>query len=121
MADTSWANVDQAVEDAMGSSRLKEGDIAELVIRRKAQEAVGHIADFLDRPDDADPITDEFNLAQLREAHALLTVELYLRKDAPFGVFDAFDQDASSYRIGADPLAGVRRGLVAQKAQWGLA
>lgn len=124
MADTSWANLDQAKADAIGQLRLAPGDIDEDRIQRKTIEAAGHIADFLDRPEvDADhpAITDVFKLAQLREAHCMLTVELYLRKDAPFGVFDAFDQDGSSYRIGSDPLAGIRRGITAQKAAWGIA
>lgn len=121
MADTSWADVDQAKADALKTLRLKPGDIDEAVVARKAIEAAEIIAAFLDRPDDADPIEDAWKLTVLRGAHSQVTVELYLRKDAPFGVFDAFDQDASSYRIGADPLAGVRRALLPQKAQWGLA
>lgn len=122
--DTSWADATQAAADALATLRLKPGDIDEQRIARHALEAEQIIGSFLDRhevDDDHPAIDDPAMLAALRSSHCALTVELYLRKDAPFGIFDAFDQDASSYRIAADPLRGLRTALSPMKARWGVA
>lgn len=128
--DTSWADVTQAAADALATLRLAPGDMDQARIDRCAEAAAGIIGAYLDRPDLVDPptdefpllpITDPFHLMLLREAMGRLTAELYLRKDAPFGVFDAFDQDSSSYRIGSDPLAGIRHLVMPMKARWGIA
>lgn len=122
--DTSWCNDEQAANDALEFLRLKAGDIDEERVQRQSVVACGLLAQFLDRrdvDDDHPAITDAVELALLREAHGKLTAELYLRKDAPFGIANAFDDQADSFRIGSDPLAGVRRLVGGLKAQWGIA
>jgi hypothetical protein len=49
-----------------------------------------------------------------------VTVELYRRKDAPFGVTDAWSTDGVPVRISSDPLRGARRMLWPYKARFGL-
>jgi hypothetical protein len=41
------------------------------------------------------------------EAGAVATSEMYRRKDAPFGIVNAWSEDGASIRISRDPLAGV--------------
>jgi hypothetical protein len=122
--DTSWCNDTQAADDALEFLRLKAGDIDEERVQRQAVVACGLLAQFLDRHDvseDHPAVTDAVELALLREAHGKLTAELYLRKDAPFGIANAFDDAADSFRIGSDPLAGVRRLAGGLKVRWGVA
>lgn len=121
MADTSWCNDEQAAQDAMSVLRLLPGDLDEDRVKLKATVACGLIAQHLDRADDAEAITDAVQLALLRDAHGKLTTELYLRKDAHFGVMNAYVDEDQAFRIGSDPLAGIRHLLIGAKAQWGLA
>jgi hypothetical protein len=44
-------------------------------------------------------------------AAVMLTVELYRRKDAPFGVTDAWSVDGASIRVSADVMRTVRAEL----------
>lgn len=119
--DRSWCNDEAAANAALADGRLEAGDRDEGLFQRKAHQACGLIARFLDRRADAEPITDPDDLADLHEAHVQLTIELVLRKDAPFGLAGLIDDDAASFRIGADPIAGIRRLVGAHKQQWGLA
>ena len=50
-----------------------------------------------------------------------VTVELYRRKDAPFGVTDAWTVDGALVRLSSDPLRGVRAMLAPYRARRGLA
>lgn len=124
MLDTSWANTEQAAADAIEVLRFAPGDLDEQRVQRKARVAAGLIAQHLDRKvdDEGDPIpiTDPVELELLHDAHGQLTTELYLRKDAAFGVMNAYSED-QAYRIGSDPLAGIRSMLIGSKQQWGIA
>ena len=61
-------------------------------------------------------------VSQLMEAAAVqCTIELYRRKDAPFGVVDAWSQDAIAFRISGDPLAGILALVRPDKTRWGVA
>ena len=51
-------------------------------------------------------------------AAVTLTVELYRRKDAPFGVADAWSIDGASIRLSADVWRGVRSELSKIRARW---
>lgn len=55
------------------------------------------------------------------EAAASVARELYVRKDAPFGILGAWGQDGEAMRIARDILAGVEYLLMPYKAGWGLA
>jgi hypothetical protein len=55
------------------------------------------------------------------EAAVQLTMELYRRKDAPFGVLNAWSPSGEPLRIGRDVLAGVESLLGPHIEGWGLA
>jgi hypothetical protein len=59
--------------------------------------------------------------ATIVEAAVTLTVELYRRKDAAFGVLDAWSQTGEAVRIGADHLRGVASLLLPYREGWGIA
>ena len=54
-------------------------------------------------------------------AAVTLTVELYRRKDAPFGVTDAWSIDGASIHISADVMRGTRSMLSKYKSRRGVA
>ena len=56
------------------------------------------LAAFTDLPDTPAPVM---------EAAAQATVEMYRRKDAPFGITGAWSAEGEAFRISRDPLAGV--------------
>ena len=51
-------------------------------------------------------------------AAVTLTVELYRRKDAPFGVTDSWSVDGTSLRISSDVMRGVRSELAKIRSRW---
>lgn len=50
-----------------------------------------------------------------------VTIELYRRKDAPFGVTDAWSVDGSIVRLSSDPLKGVWPSISRYRGRWGVA
>lgn len=54
------------------------------------------------------------------EAAVALTVELYRRKDATFGVLNAWSASGEAFRIGADHLRGVESMLLPYREGWGI-
>ena len=59
--------------------------------------------------------------APVKQATLLVAADLWKRKDAPFGVVDAWSQDMVAFRISGNPLAGVLRMLLPDKTRWGVA
>jgi hypothetical protein len=57
---------------------------------------------------------------QVLEAAVALSVELYRRKDASFGVLNAWSQSGEAFRIGADHLRGVASLLEPFREGWGI-
>lgn len=57
----------------------------------------------------------------VRTAMTNLTVELYRKKDAPFGVLNGWSPDALLVRVSSDVMRGVRSILLPLKKQWGIA
>jgi hypothetical protein len=51
----------------------------------------------------------------------LLTVELYRRKDAPFGVLNAWSVDDIALRVGSDVMRSVRSLFIPYKVRFGVA
>lgn len=49
-----------------------------------------------------------------------LTVEIYRRKDAPFGVTDSWSVDGGLLRLSSDVFRGVRSQLGKYRARWGV-
>lgn len=53
-------------------------------------------------------------------AAVTLTVELYRRKDAPFGVTDAWSVDGASIQLSSDVMRGTRTMLLPYKSRFGI-
>lgn len=56
----------------------------------------------------------------VRAGMANATIEQYRRKDAPFGVLNAWSPDELAVRISSDAMAGARAILVNLKGGWGI-
>jgi hypothetical protein len=69
--------------------------------------------------DYAEPLLDL--PADLEVAAVNVTVELFRRKDAPFGVTDSWSVDGAVVRISSDPLRGSRALLRPFKSRRGVA
>ena len=54
-------------------------------------------------------------------AAVTLTVEVYRRKDAPFGVTDAWSVDGAVLRLSSDVMRGIDTMLGPWRKRWGLA
>lgn len=54
-------------------------------------------------------------------AAVTLTVELYRRKDSPFGITDSWSVDGAAIRVSSDVMRGVRSQLSRYKSRRGIA
>lgn len=54
------------------------------------------------------------------DAVVTLTIELYRRKDAPFGVTDSWSVDGAVLRLSSDVFRGVRSQLGKYRSRWGV-
>lgn len=59
--------------------------------------------------------------AHVHRAAVFLTVEMYRRKDAPFGVLNAWSVDDVMIRVGPDVMRSVRSILFPSKERFGVA
>lgn len=120
--DTTWRNDQQAAQDAARILRLPlaGAEFDRLVVC--AEAAGDHICQFLDRPGPIPGVEPGIPPQPLRYAHGNVTVELFRRKDIPFGVMGGWNQDdGGSTFVSPDPLAGVKFLITPYKARWGLA
>jgi len=76
----------------------------------RACRAVSLLQDYAVDPLAVDPLEES--------AAVTLTVEGYRRKDAPFGVTDAWSVDGASIRLSSDPYRGVRSQLARVRSRW---
>jgi len=76
---------------------------------------------LLDAELDADVAVDATTNAVLATAAVQVTVELYRRKDLPFGTGGAWSPNETPYSVEGDPVAGVRAMTLPWKQRWGLA
>lgn len=51
-------------------------------------------------------------------AAVTLTIELYRRKDSPFGITDSWSVDGASIRVSSDVMRGVRSELAKLRGRW---
>lgn len=112
-----WCDDDRALSDALSILRLPASDLDKdrlAICVTEACELISNELDRADAPIEGDPAT-------LRMVHAELSVELYRRKDAPFGVLNAWSPDEIALRIPGDPLAGFRARLLPWKLDYGVA
>lgn len=100
-----WADVDDIATAARAVLRMDAADQDADRVLEAAASAVALVDNYLDRAEDPivppapQPVTD---------AAVQVTVELYRRKDAPFGVLNSWsDSDIGPVRIGTDVLKGV--------------
>lgn len=104
------------VAGALAVLRLTPEDDDADRVDAAAQTAEELLDKFVDAPEPLPTITP----AMLTGA-VDLTVEIYRRKDAPFGVLNAWAVDDIPIRIGSEILRGVR-GIVGHTRQrWGVA
>ena len=120
--DTTWRNDTLAAQDAAVILRLpKAGPEFERLVTM-AGAAGEDICQFLDRPSPIPGVEPGKPPDGLRAAQAQVTVELYRRKDAPFGIVGGWNaDDGGATHISPDPLAGVKPLITPYRARWGLA
>jgi len=57
----------------------------------------------------------------IKRAATILGVEVFRRKDAPFGRADSWSPDGAAYILSPDVMKGVRSLLAPYKRRWGVA
>lgn len=112
-----WDTADIAAR-AMAVLRLDQSDQDAGRIREHAATACDKIDGYLDltEPYPADAIP-----GAVQETAVSVTVELYRRKDAPFGILDSWSADGVFARVPSDPLRMHEAVLSRYKARQGVA
>jgi hypothetical protein len=120
MAVPVWVDEDQVLADVLDVLRLPAADDDSDRIAALIPAAAALIETYLDR--------DTAPLEAAPPMHPLIavamtncTIELYRRKDAPFGVLNSWSSDEMVVRISTDPLRGVLKILLPLKLQFGVA
>lgn len=120
--DSTWRDDLQAAGDAAEILRIPQSGPEFDRLKLKAITAGEHICQYLDRTEPIPGHGIGVPPPALRTAQAQVTVELYRRKDAPFGVLGGWNQDDGGQTyISPDPLAGVKPLIMPYKARFGLA
>lgn len=96
-------DVDAVALAALDVLRLDPTDEDAARITSAAQSATDLVDAELDMS--ASPVTIP---GPVFDGAVMLTVELYRRKDAPFGVTDSWSVDGASIRISSDVMTGTR-------------
>lgn len=117
-ADPAWWDLTAVVEGAADVLRLDANDPDVARLQNLAPVACTAIDNYLDRceplPTPAPP--------PVLQAAVMTTIELYRRKDAPFGVLNSWSpDDYGPVRISVSWLNGVKALLLPYKCGWGLA
>jgi hypothetical protein len=98
--------------------RIASGDPDAPRVDDAADSAIRLVEQYLDRADD--PFVGAMPDPVLR-ACVIVTIELFRRKDAPFGVLNSWsDSDVGPVRIGTDPLKGVEQLLMPYSHRYGV-
>lgn len=99
-----WADIDAITDAALAVMRRASSDPDRGAISEYAEAAAMLVDDYLDRADS--PFTEP--PAPVFSATIQVTVELYRRKDAPFGVLNNWsDSDIGPVRVPVDWSKGV--------------
>ena len=115
-----WVDADQVLADVLDVLRLPPTDDDSDRIAALIPAAAGLIETYLDREDQPlDPAPPMHPLIQTAMTNC--TIELYRRKDAPFGVLNSWSSDEMVVRISTDPLRGVLKILLPLKLNFGVA
>lgn len=119
--DMTWVNSALAADDALKILGLTVDPGSQAMMLPFAESAGSLICLYLDRITPIPGSIPGTPPPALRNAHANVSAELWRRKDAPFGVLDAWSPDTIGVRITPDPLNGVRNMLDPYRSRWGLA
>lgn len=111
---------DALLDDVLAVLRLDEDDpdaqrVADAAVA--ATEMIDAELDYVSSP----WITAEEIPEPINRAATNLAVELFRRKDAPFGRADSWSVDGASYILSADVMKGVRSILVKYRSRRGVA
>lgn len=108
-------DADALIDRVRSVLRLASGDVDDEALGHAVAEACALIDDELDL------VTPFVVIPVLLEGAAVdLAVERYRRKDAPFGVADAWSIDGGLVRLSSDPMKGVRGLCAPYKARRGV-
>lgn len=114
-----WVDPAQVLVDVLDVLRIDPTDDDADRIEQLIPTAADLIETFLDR--DTDPLPAAPPMHPLvRTGMTNVTIELFRRKDAPFGVLNAWSADEGPVRITTDPLRGVRKILLPLKQRFGV-
>lgn len=108
----------EIVSMAMQILRMQEGDPDAPRVEFCAQAAVDLVDLYLARGDETFVVGAV--PAAVMQASAMTTTEIYRRKDAPFGVLNAWSPDQSPMFVPRDWLPGVQALLAPYKGGWGI-
>lgn len=114
-----WVDPVTVLADVLDILRLPASDADAARIEALIPTAAHLVDGFLDRGDDPLPVAPPMH-PLVRTGMTNVTVELYRRKDAPFGVLNSWTPDGMATRISSDPLASSRKLLQPLKRHWGL-
>lgn len=114
---SAWWDIPATTAAALDIMRLDATDPDAGRVQEAAAAACALIDTYLDLCEPLAPPTPE----PIMLAAALLTVELYRRKDAPFGQVGEWSDDGGPIRIPMDWLSSVRYLLLPYKCGWGIA
>jgi hypothetical protein len=114
-----WVDPDQVLTDVLDVLRKPVTDVDADRVEQLIPTAADLVRAYLDRDDDPLPPAPPMH-PLVRTAMTNLTIELYRRKDAPFGVLNAWSPDEMAVRISSDPMRGVIHVLLPLKQQFGI-
>jgi len=119
--DTVPAYIDpvQVLADVLDTLRKQAGDPDADRIEELIPTAASLVDNYLDRAADPLPAAPPMH-PLVSTAMTNLTIELYRRKDAPFGVLNSWSPDDVALRISSDPLRGVSQILLPLKQRFGV-
>jgi hypothetical protein len=106
---------DVIVNGALAVLRLMGDDVDAVRIETAEKMATDLLDAELDAVEPMAVLPDALSGAAVN-----LTLELYRRKDAPFGVLNAWSVDEIAVRISNDMLRGVRGLVRPYKTRWGV-
>jgi len=115
-----WVDADQVLADVLDVLRLPPTDDDSDRIAALIPAAAELIKTYLDRDTEELPAAPPMH-PLIQTAMTNCTIELYRRKDAPFGVLNSWSPDEMVVRISTDPLRGVMKILLPLKLQFGVA
>jgi hypothetical protein len=118
-----WCDAPVVYADALGVLRLNASDPDAARLAEHVNVAAALVDAWLDRPaeDPLPPVSDTEPMNPLaRYGCTNVTIELYRRKDAPFGVLNAWSPDELVTRINTDPIRGSFHILLPLKGGWGV-